>query len=279
MDIDKKSLQLKALNEFESFVTVLRNVGVRVRDFDDTLEPQTPDALFPNNWISFHADGNAVLYPMLANNRRLERRADILDTMQTRLGFQISNVIDLAVHENHARYLEGTGSLVLDRVHRIAYACLSPRTHVDVLAEFSQCLNYELVVFQAFDAAAIPIYHTNVLMSIGTKFAAICAAAICDKDRERVLDRLKAQGRCIVEISREQMHHFAGNILELKTSKGEPVVAISARAHGSLSQSQREQIEEYAGSFVAASIPTIETFGGGSVRCMLAEIHLPRVNL
>jgi len=267
--------QRAAAAEFDGLVAALRVAGVTVHVLDDTPEPHTPDALFPNNWVSFHADGSVVLYPMLAPNRRAERRNDVLEALSAAHGFRIRRVLDLTAHEARDKFLEGTGSLVLDRVHRIAYACVSPRTDLDVLGDFAQQLDYDVVAFEAVDAAGAAIYHTNVLMCIGTQFAAVCSACIREDERAAVIDALRTTGHAIVDLSMEQLASFAGNMLELRSKQGGRVVAMSTRARDSLSPQQRGLIEQHAGPIVTAPIPTIETLGGGSVRCMLAEIHLP----
>jgi len=268
--------QAAALAEFEGLVRGLADVGVVVHVFDDTFEPATPDAIFPNNWVSFHADGTAVLYPMLAENRRKERRTDVLERLGNEDGFRIRRVIDLTPHEGAGKFLEGTGSLVLDRVHRVAYACLSPRTDLDVLGDFAQQLDYDVVAFEACDSTGTPIYHTNVLMTVGERFAAVCSASIREDERLAVLDALRTTGHTIVDLSYEQMSAFAGNMLELRTQSSGTVVAMSRASLESLTAGQRDTLESLAGPIVAAAIPTIERYGGGSVRCMLAEVHLPR---
>jgi hypothetical protein len=269
-------VQAAAVQEFEALAEALRRAGVKVHAFDDTPQPHTPDSIFPNNWVSFHADGTVVLYPMLAENRRQERRGDLLETISSQLGFRIARVIDLTHHEGGGKYLEGTGSLVLDRVHRVAYACISPRTDLDVLGDFAQQLDYRLVAFEAVDSAGAPIYHTNVLMCVGARFAAICPDCIREDERQAVLEALRTTGHELVELSMAQLGAFAGNMLELQTTSGTPVVAMSLTARESLTPQQRATIEKFGGPIVAAPIPTIETLGGGSVRCMLAEIHLPK---
>lgn len=271
-EVDAQTL---AREEFAGLVRALDHAGVQTHVFDDTLEPHKPDSIFPNNWVSFHADGTAVLYPMLAPNRRLERRMDVLQGLSAR-GFRISRTIDLTVHEQQERYLEGTGSLVLDRLHRIAYACVSPRTDLDVLGDFSQQLDYDLVTFEAYDLGGAPIYHTNVLMCIGTRFAVVCTDVIAAHERAGVLDMLRGAGRAIVEITPRQMYAFAGNMLELRNGKDEPLIALSASACSALTAEQRASLGELCGPLVSAPISTIERLGGGSVRCMLAEIFLPR---
>jgi hypothetical protein len=274
--ISDQHAQRAAVGEFDGLVAALRAAGVAVHVFDDTAEPHTPDSIFPNNWVSFHADGSVVLYPMLAENRRQERRTEFLETLSTQHGFRIARVLDLTHHESGNKFLEGTGSLVLDRVHRIAYACVSPRTDLDVLGDFAQQLDYEVVAFEAHDAGGSAIYHTNVLMSVGRGYAAVCSASIREDERAAVLDTLRTTGHTLVDLSFEQMGAFAGNMLELASTREGNVIAMSSRALEALSPSQRSLLEEHGGSIVAAPIPTIETLGGGSVRCMLAEIHLPR---
>ena len=268
--------QRAALQEFERLATALRDAGIEVIVFDDTSEPHTPDSVFPNNWVSFHADGTVVLYPMEAKNRRSERRLDIVERLDTALGFQVRHVLDLSHHEKDGHFLEGTGSMVLDRVNHVAYACLSSRTHLDALGDFAQRMDYEVVAFEAVDRDGVPIYHTNVLMNVGEKLAVICDAAIPrDDQRDAVLERLRATGHEILSIDFDQLEAFAGNMLELRAADGERVVAMSRRAWDSLTKAQRESIESN-GRVVVVAIDDIEDSAGGSVRCMLAEIHLPR---
>lgn len=268
--------QPAAAAEFDGLVHALRDKGVRVCVFDDLPEPVTPDALFPNNWVSFHADGTAVLYPMLAPNRRLERRLDILEALDDRHGFRVDRVIDLTHGEQQGRFLEGTGSLVLDRRNRVAYACLSPRTDAEMLAEFANKLGYEAVPFTALDATGYPIYHTNVMLSVGERFAAVCTEAIVGSDRRRVIEKLQSTGREVIELTRTQMEHFAGNLLELRGAGDQRFVAISAAGHASLEARQKQAFAALGLGFAVAPLPTIERLGGGSARCMIAEIQLPR---
>lgn len=265
-----------AVAEFDALVIALRHAGVHVHVFDDTPEPHTPDSIFPNNWVSLHADGTAVLYPMMAENRRQERRQDVLEALSTVYGYRIRRVIDLTAHEQQGKFLEGTGSLVLDRVNRVAYACVSPRTDLDVLGDFGQQLDYEVVAFEALDRQGAPIYHTNVVMSVGARFAAVCLESVRADEREPLVGALRASGHEVIDLSWQQMHDFAGNILELRTTDGEPVVAMSQRARDSLTPQQRDRLKALAGRIVAVDIATIERLGGGSVRCMLAEVHLPQ---
>ena len=263
------------LSEFDALATALQRAGVEVLIAPDTLQPAKPDAIYPNNWVSFHFDGTVVLYPMLAPNRRLERREDILEQVVRSGRFHVSRTVDLTHRESEKKFLEGTGSLVLDRAHRVAYASLSPRTDLDVLGEFAQLLDYDLVTFEAESAAAQPVYHTNVVMSIGTRFAVVCGEAIAQpRHREAVFSRLRAAGHAILDITLRQMFEFAGNLLELAPAGG-PHIALSMAAWLSLGSAQRRVLESHA-AVLAVNIPTIERIGGGGVRCMLAELHLPK---
>ncbi len=263
-----------AVREFDRLAASLSRAGVAVLVAEDTPSPPKPDAVFPNNWVSFHHDGTVVLYPMLAPNRRCERRDDVLRQVIREGGFHAVRTIDLTYREAEGKFLEGTGSMVLDRANRVAYAALSPRTDLEVLGDFSRQLGYELLTFEALDAASKPIYHTNVLLAIGAGFAVLCAEALSAKQRVPVVERLRAGGHEVVQISRMQMQQFAGNVLELAPAAGR-VVAMSTTAWRSFEPAQRRLIERH-GSVVAADIPVIETVGGGGVRCMLAEIHLPK---
>jgi hypothetical protein len=262
--------------EFDALAGALRQAGVEVHDFDDSRDPPCPDAAFPNNWVSLHADGTVVLYPMLAPNRRRERRLDLLLQLERDGRFRVTRLVDLTHHEAAGRYLEGTGSLVLDHVQRIAYACLSPRTHREPLAEFCAELGYQACVFDAADAAGVPIYHTNVLLTIGSRFALVAAGSLAPADRERVLASLASGGRHVELLEPGQLERFAANALELRAADGSGVLALSQSAADSFSARQRRKLGELAGRFVNVPIPTIERHGGGSVRCMLAEVFLPR---
>ena len=276
-DASPAEQQEAALPEFEGLVTALRDAGIDVIVFDDTREPHTPDSVFPNNWVSFHADGTVVLYPMEAENRRSERRPDIIEHLHAELGFQVRDVVDLSPHEDDGHFLEATGSMVLDRVNRIAYACLSSRTYLDVLGEFAQRMNYEVVAFEAVDREGVAIYHTNVLMNVGEKLAVICDAAITREDQRRaVLESLESTGHEIISLDFGQLEAFAGNMLELRAADGVNVFAMSQRAWDSLHPEQQAKFEAN-GRVVTARIDDIEDSAGGSVRCMLAEIHLPRL--
>jgi hypothetical protein len=275
-DASPAEQQRSALVEFEALVSALRGAGINVYVFDDTLEPHTPDSVFPNNWVSSHADGTVVLYPMEAENRRGERRLDVIERLDVELGFQVREIVDLSHHEDEGHFLEGTGSMVLDRVNRVAYACLSSRTHLDVLGDFAQRMDYDVVAFEAVDRDGIPIYHTNVVMAIGEKLAVICAAAVeREEQRAAILERLESTGHEIVTLDFDQLESFAGNMLELRAADGARVMAMSQRAWDSLRADQKRKIEAN-GRVVTTAIDDIEDSAGGSVRCMLAEIHLPR---
>lgn len=278
-DVKAKSLtssitQADALNEFDGMVSQLRSAGVNVMVYDDTLEPYTPDSIFPNNWVSFHHSGKVCLYPMQAENRRLERRSDIIDDLRKK--FHVEVVLDFTHFEKEGKYLEGTGSMVLDRMNRIAYACLSPRTNSDVLDAWAKQMNgYQLVKFTSVDGQGKEVYHTNVVMCIGDTFAVVCLASIPDLDeRLKVKESLESSGKNIIEISLEQMNQFAGNMLLVKTQKGNHLLVMSTTAFNSLNHAQRVELEEYA-DIQHFDLSMIENCGGGSARCMMAEVHLP----
>jgi hypothetical protein len=266
-------VQAAALREFDGLAAALRRAGVRVVEATDSAEPAKPDAVFPNNWLSFHADGTLVLYPMLAVNRRAERREDIIAQVVREAGFHVTRTVDLRGSESSGRYLEGTGSLVLDRAARTAYAALSARTDPRVLGEFARSLDYDLMTFEARDEHGRAVYHTNVLMAIGARFAVVCGECIDAARRAAVFARLES-AHDIVDISFAQMRRFAGNILELQGAEG-AVIALSNGAWEAFEPSQRRVLESHARP-LAAGIPTIEKVGGGGVRCMLAEVHLPK---
>ncbi|MEZ0485163.1 citrulline utilization hydrolase CtlX [Fibrella aquatica] len=265
--------QANAQREFDEMVRQLRASGVDVMVYDDTADPHTPDSIFPNNWVSFHYSGTVVLYPMQAENRRLERRQDIIDDLSQH--FHVSKVVDLTTFENEGKYLEGTGSLVLDRMNRVAFACLSPRTNADVLTEFSNRTGYKTISFRAVDDTGSAVYHTNVLMSIGDTFAVICLQAIQDLDeRLMVRQELERLGKRVIEITPEQMNAFAGNMLLVSTIKGQKLLVMSKQAHQSLTDKQIDVLDDYA-TLQIFDLSTIEANGGGSARCMMTEVHLP----
>ncbi|UYZ60741.1 citrulline utilization hydrolase CtlX [Hymenobacter latericus] len=269
-----EQVQRQAQAEFEAAVATLRAHGVEVLVFDDTAEPAKPDAVFPNNWLTLHPDGRAVLYPMCTPNRRTERRPDILAGLNRQ--FEVREVIDLSAHENLGQYLEGTGSIVFDHRNRVAYACLSPRTDAALLGHVAAMLGYRTVAFHAHDAQGQAIYHTNVMMCVGPQFAVVCLESITDPaERAAVAEVLRSTGHELVEISQAQVAQFAGNMLALESDSGKALLVLSGQAEAALTQAQRELLQRYC-QLVPLAIPTIETIGGGSARCMLAEVYLPR---
>lgn len=267
----------RAGREFEAAVGVLRGVGVIVHVFDDTPEPSRPDAIFPNNWISTHADGTVVVYPMQAPNRRTEVRRDIVDALGGELGYRVDRVLDFTHWADSERFLEGTGSMVLDRVNRVAFAVDSPRTDREVLDAFGAELDYRPVLFAAHDRGGVPVYHTNVMMWIGTRFAAVCLEAIADDAERATIRELAGAGRTLIELDFAQVSAFAGNALELRAADGTPVLALSRGAYDSLRPEQRDVLFDSVRAAVA-DIGAIEACSGGSFRCMIAEIFLPRVS-
>jgi hypothetical protein len=263
------------LREFDAVAQRLIGAGVEVLVLEDAPDPPKPDAIFPNNWVSFHADGTMVLYPMESPTRRREREPERLATLLRESGFDIRRTVDLSHHERHGRFLEGTGSLVLDRPGRRAFANLSPRTDPHVIADFDDRMDYATLLFDARDRSGRPIYHTNVLLSLGARFAVICAEAVAEEYRAVLIDEIEAAGRTVIEVDFEQLRSFACNVIELESNRGDPVIAISAAARGSLRPDQLKRLESF-GELLDVPIPTIESVGGGSIRCMIADIHLPR---
>ena len=278
--LSPETVNEKAQIEFDTFVNKLRIVGIDVTVVDDTIEPSTPDSIFPNNWISFHENGDVVLYPMFAENRRLERREDIMDILEAK-GFTISDeIMDYSSAEDDGFFLEGTGSIVLDRENGKAYCALSPRADEELFIEFCEDFDMNPIIFEAFqnvNGERKLIYHTNVMMCIGDSFAVICSDCIDDKkERKMVLDSLKADGKEIILISEDQMNSFAGNMLELVGADERRYLIMSAAAHKSLTKKQIAQLEEHI-TILSSSLETIEACGGGSARCMMAEVFLPKV--
>ncbi|TAF43965.1 MAG: amidinotransferase [Sphingobacteriales bacterium] len=267
------NVQQNALVEFDNFVAKLRAVDIDVIVIEDSLKPHTPDAIFPNNWVSFHGDGSVYVYPMQAPNRRLERRTDIITQLQNR--FIVNQINDLSNFENQNQYLEGTGSMVLDRTNKLAYACLSGRTHPQVLEIFCAESGYQAITFNAVDDQNLPIYHTNVLMCVADKFVIICLdTIISESEKNKLLQSFKNTHKEIIPISLGQMKDFAGNMLEIKNKRGENYLILSQTAFKSLSNKQIDKISTYA-KFLYTDLHTIEDNGGGSARCMLAEVCLP----
>ena len=272
------TVNAKAQEEFDAFVSKLRKVGVHVIVVDDTLEPSTPDSIFPNNWISFHENGDVTLYPMFAENRRLERREDILDILEDE-GFVINEIMDYTSAEEDGFFLEGTGSIVLDRENDKAYCALSPRADEELFIEFCEDFEYNPILFEAFQTVGTErklIYHTNVMMSVGETFAIICAESIDDKkERKIVLDSLRGDEKEIILITDDQVNNFTGNMLEVKGFDDKRYLVMSTSAYNSLTKKQIAQIEEHV-TILSSSLDTIEACGGGSARCMMAEIFLPK---
>ena len=276
INITQEEINRKAQQEFDTLVQKLKEVGVHVIQVEDIYEQDTPDSIFPNNWISFHNNGDVAIYPMFAENRRRERREDILDIVEE-AGFEIENVFDYTEAENEGIFLEGTGAMVLDRIHRKAYCALSPRASEELFIEFCEDFEYTPVIFRAFqktDGELKPIYHTNVMMALGRTFAIVCLDTIEDKnERKNVLNHLKEDKKEIITISREQVDYYAGNMLEVK-GKEHSYLVMSQTAYESLTPQQIEAIERHT-QILYSDLSTIEICGGGSARCMLAEVFLP----
>ncbi len=272
------TVNAKAQEEFDTFVAKLRNVGVNVIVVDDTVNPDTPDSIFPNNWISFHENGDVALYPMFAENRRLERREDILDILEEH-GFHIEQIVDYSSAEEDGLFLEGTGSLLLDRANIKAYCALSPRANEELMIEFCEDFEMNPVIFEAFQTVngeRKHIYHTNVMMCLGETFAVICADCIDDKkERKMVLDCLKSDGKEIVLITEDQVNNFAGNMLQVRGANDKRYLVMSSSAHQSLTPAQIATLEKHC-EILSSSLDTIEACGGGSARCMMAEVFLPK---
>ena len=265
-----ENVQEKALMEFNDFVTLLREYKVDVTVIPDTTDPFTPDSIFPNNWISFHEDGSIFRYPMFAANRRKEKKQHILDILQAK--FLISTIHDLGKYENDNLFLEGTGSMILDRDNRIAYACISPRTSLRLLNEFCALVNYSAISFFSKDLNGMDIYHTNVMMCIADRFAVICLESIPDKNEQAsVIKSLAETNKEIIAISLDQMNHFAGNMLQVCNVNAEPLLVMSTQAYHSLTADQIIRLEKY-NPIIHSPLNHIETSGGGSARCMMAEI-------
>jgi len=267
-----------ATQEFDIFVEKLRSVGVNVVVVDDVPEDDTPDSIFPNNWVSFHEDGQIALYPMFAENRRKERRLQYFAELEES-GLKIKEIVDYTIAEEDDIFLEGTGSLILDRTNQKAYCAISPRADEDLLIEFCEDFEFTPVIFNAYQSVEnkrLPIYHTNVMMCIAEEFAVICLDTIDDKkERKNVVKHLKMDNKEIISISEEQMHEFAGNMLQVQGAEGKKYLVMSARAHRSLTNDQIARIEKHC-EILSSEIQTIETCGGGSARCMMAEVFLPK---
>ena len=277
MDLKNEEINRQAQQEFDAFVHKLREVGVKVIGVEDIYEQNTPDSVFPNNWITFHQNGNVAIYPMFAENRRRERREDILDKVEEE-GFLIENVYDYTDAEQENIFLEGTGAMVLDRVHRKAYCALSPRADEELFIEFCEDFEYTPVIFKAYqkvDGKQVPIYHTNVMMALGEDFAIVCLDTITEKsERKNLLHHLKEDKKEIISITPEQMCQYAGNMLQVQ-GKDSTYLVMSDTAYNALTPQQIQTIEKYT-QILHSNLETIETCGGGSARCMLAEVFNPR---
>ncbi|MCH2022966.1 MAG: arginine deiminase-related protein [Saprospiraceae bacterium] len=270
-DLNEKDniIQQKALIEFENFVKKLKSIGIEVEVFDDNQVPVKPDAIFPNNWISFHANSTIILYPLCTLNRRPERRSEIINNLK--LKYQITNLVDLSFYEKEGKFLEGTGSIVFDHKNKIAYACLSPRTDQMVFEHCAKILGYKAISFHAYDENKVEIYHTNVMMNIGEGFAVICLESISSTtERKTILRSLIESGHEIIEIDFQQMSNFAGNMLALSVNNNQ-ILVLSEKAMHCLTSNQIKKLKKYC-NLLPVSIPTIETVGGGSARCMICEI-------
>jgi len=272
-------IQTSALKEFDGFVEKLKNAGIIVYVFQDDTAEDTPDSIFPNNWVSFHDDGRVILYPMFAENRRRERKQRLFDSLAE--DFEISDISSQLLHsEDQGKFLEATGSLIFDCKNRIAYAALSERAHPDLLSEFSELTGYKIISFTANQSVGekrLPIYHTNVMMCIADKYAVICLDSIDSIDeRMKVIDVLENSGKTIVEISEEQIERFAGNMLQVFNEEGKPHLVMSSAAYNSLEEDQKNQLTAF-NEIIHSAIDTIEACGGGSARCMMAEVFLPKI--
>ena len=275
--LSKEEIQQKALKEFKEFVSLLRSKNINVIVFKDTENPKTPDSIFPNNWVSFHIDGEVVLYPMYAKNRRLERRNDIIQKLRD--DFIVTKINDFSYYENQELYLEGTGSMILDRENKICYAAISDRTNKNIVNDFCNQLNFKPILFtsnQDVRGERLAIYHTNVMMCITTRFAIVCLDSIdCDEEKDRVIDILNETKKEIISISEEQTNKFAGNMLEVEGDK--KYLVMSKSAYSCLTENQIKKINKYC-EILYSDLSTIEDYGGGSARCMMAEIFLPLKN-
>lgn len=273
-----ETINIKAQKEFDDYVDKLRGIGVDVVVVNDRKETDTPDSIFPNNWVSFHENGDVGLYPMFAKNRRVERREDILETLEEK-GFVINNIVDYTSAEEEHLFLEGTGSVILDRVNRKAYCALSPRADEDLFIEFCEDFEYTPIIFtsnQTVNGERKAIYHTNVMMCVGETFAVICLSSIDDKkERKNVIKHLNEDGKEIIDITEKQVNNFAGNMLQVKGVNNGRYLIMSQAAYNSLTVSQIKTIERHT-KIVSSSLETIETCGGGSARCMMAEVFLPK---
>ena len=278
VELKNQTINESAQKEFDDFVSVLRQKGVQVVVVDDKKENDTPDSIFPNNWVSFHRNGTVAVYPMFAENRRKERREDVFSALEEK-GFLINDIIDYTSAEREGVFLEGTGSILIDRVHQKAYCALSERADEDLFIEFCEDFDCFPVIFtanQSVDGKRMPIYHTNVMMAMAETFAIICLDTIDDKkERKNVVEHLKKDNKEIIKITEKQMHHFAGNMLQVIGTDEKRFMVMSSAAYNSLEQEQLDAITNHC-EIIHSSLETIETCGGGSARCMMAEVFLPK---
>ncbi len=274
LKVSDETILEKVHKEFDNFHSTLKSKGINVFVFEDTQEPKKPDAIFPNNWVTFHPDGTVILYPMLSQQRRNERRKDIIESLKQ--NFRINSILDLSSYEKQNRFLEGTGSIVFDHVNKIAYACLSPRTDKELFIKVCEKLKYKPVHFYAHNKNKKEIYHTNVMMCVAEKFVVICLNSITDEEeRQTVINSFEKTNHEIIDIGFKHMNQFAGNMLELKTPENKSVLVMSQSAYDVLNKKQKTAIENFT-AIVPLNIKTIETIGGGSARCMIAEIFLEK---
>lgn len=278
LSLKNEEINKKAQQEFDDFVSKLRFVGVHVIVENDDMDGNTPDSIFPNNWVSFHENGDVAMYPMFAENRRKERRDEVFTRLEKE-GFEINNIIDYTEAENEDFFLEGTGSILMDRQNERAYCALSARADEQLFIEFCEDFEYTPIVFtanQTVNGERLPIYHTNVMMCLAEQFCVICLDSIDDKkERKNVLKHLKATNKEIIAITEDQMHHFAGNMLQVLGADDIKYLVMSSDAHQSLTSDQIKKIERHS-KILSSNLSTIETCGGGSARCMMAEVFLPK---
>lgn len=271
---NKQSIAKSAIEEFDNFVLKLKELGIKVIVMHETHQDASPDSIFPNNWISFHSNGTLITYPMLSPVRRTERREDFIDSIA--LQHDIKNRYSFEFYEEENKFLEGTGSMLLDRENKIVYACLSPRTNIFILDKFCLLMGYQLVSFTAVDKKGKEIYHTNVIMAIGEEYAVLCTECIKDEEQQaKVLKSLHRTDKKVIDITLDQVYHFAGNMLQVRGREGKPYLILSQQAYDCLTETQKAELSSF-NTLVPIPIPTIEKFGGGSVRCMMAEVFLPK---
>jgi len=271
-----EEIQDLAVKEFDNYVEILRSKGVEVMVFEDTKEPHTPDSIFPNDWVSYHEDGTYAVYPMFAPNRRLERREDIIEQLQKKYNFKVTRKVDMTEVENQGQFLEGAGVMIFDFPNKIVYCSVSNRAHKVMIEKYAAELGYKAVTFRAVDDKGVDLYHTTVVMALGEKFAVICEDSIIDpKEKEVLWKTLEETGHEVISITFEQMYAYAANALEVMNSKGEKFLAMSRRANESLTATQKQKIAKYA-ELLSVPLDVIEDNGGGSARCMIGDMRLPK---